>query len=300
MTVKAISTNLATILGQKLSDFAMLIKFRLTSLVVLSAVFGFLAAYEGTETWKALSVLILGGFCITAAANSLNQVLEKDFDKLMRRTANRPLATGRMTVSEAVITAGVLCVLGIMLLALFNPIAAVLGSISVVLYAFVYTPMKRISPAAVLIGAIPGALPTMIGVVAASGHLTSLALSLFAIQFLWQFPHFWAIGWLGFEDYQKAGFKFLPANGDQPDRSIATQAFIYALLLIPVSLFPVWIGVNNWFFGGIVLLFTLFYAYTAWGMYQHGTRRSALIVMFTSFFYLPLVLIAIWIGTYYI
>jgi protoheme IX farnesyltransferase len=229
---------------------------------------------------------------VTGAANTLNQVLEKDYDRLMKRTADRPLAAGRMTVSEAVMFAGLQSLFGITFLAMFNPWAAFFGTFSLVLYAFLYTPLKRISPVAVFVGAIPGALPTLIGCVAAQGTLTPLALSLFTLQFLWQFPHFWSIGWLGFEDYRKAGYQLVPAKEGKPDRSIALQSFVFALCLVPVGLFPYWMGVTGAISAGIVVVLSLAYAGFSWNFYRKTDRKSALMLMFFSFLYIPVSLLA--------
>lgn len=272
----------------------MLVKFRLTMTVVFSSVVAFLIAVD-TVHWVAVLILAAGGFLVTGAANTLNQVLEKDYDRLMKRTADRPLAAGRMKVSEAVMAAGMMSLFGITLLALFNPWTAFFGTFSLVLYAFLYTPMKRISSAAVMLGAIPGALPTLIGCVAAQGGLTYLALSLFALQFLWQFPHFWSIGWLGFEDYRKAGYLFVPESATGgPSRSIGQQAFIYALLLLPVGTMPYWLGVSGLISLVLVLVLSLVYVGFSWNFYQKADRKSALQLMFCSFAYIPFALLAFW------
>jgi len=194
----------------KIQDYLLLIKVRLSSVVVISSLLGYIIVSGGTGHWLDVWKLFFGGFLVTGAANALNQVFEKDYDILMTRTANRPVAAGRMKPTEGIIFAGLSCLVGILILASFNPITGLLGMLSLILYSFVYTPMKRISTVAVPIGAIPGALPVMIGVTAYEGRITMLALVLFVIQFLWQFPHFWAIGFLGYEDYAKAGYKLVP------------------------------------------------------------------------------------------
>lgn len=270
----------------------MLVKFRLTVTVVFSSVVAFAIAVDVFH-WGAVAVLAAGGFLVTGAANTLNQVLEKDYDRLMKRTANRPLAAGRMAVSEAVMFAGLQSLVGITLLALFNPWAAFFGTFSLMLYAFLYTPLKRISPVAVFVGAIPGALPTLIGCVAAQGTLTPLALSLFTLQFFWQFPHFWSIGWLGYEDYSKAGYQLVPGTADgQPDRSITVQSLIFALCLIPVGLMPYWIGATGVVSAVIVVVLSLAYAGFSWNFYRKADRKSALMLMFFSFLYIPVSLAA--------
>lgn len=262
--------------------------------VVFSAVMAFLIASGGDISWVAVVILGLAGFLVTGAANALNQVLEKDFDKLMARTANRPLATGRMTSSEAVMAAGFMSLIGITLLALFNPLTALLGMISMILYSFVYTPMKRVSPIAVWIGAVPGALPTLIGAVAFEGHLSALAMVLFGIQFLWQFPHFWAIGWLGHDDYSKAGFRLLPTTVDgQRDPNVGIHSMAFALALIPVGWLPFvlgWCGISS---AILLSLMALVFAWFGWNLYKNQTRKAALQLMFSSLFYLPLTLIVL-------
>lgn len=293
MLTKVLDNRLAGVVLQKLQDYHKLIKFRLTITVVFSSVMAFLIASSGAINWLAAVILALGGFLVTGAANALNQVLEKDFDKLMKRTADRPLAAGRMSTSEAVMAAGFMALFGISLLALFNPWAAFLGTLALVTYAFIYTPVKRLSPIAVVVGAVPGALPTMIGCVAAQGELTLLALVLFSIQFFWQFPHFWSIAWLGFEDYSKAGYKMVPTQGDDVvSSSIGMQAFLYALFLIPVVVAPYYLGVVGWVSTVVALILTLAYAGFSWRFYRQSDRKAALQLMFFSFTYIPVVLLA--------
>ena len=278
-------------LSQKFSDYSMLIKMRLSLTVVFSSVMAFLIAAD-TINFTAVVVLAAGGLLVTGAANTLNQVLEKDYDCLMKRTVNRPIAAGRMSVSEGVLAAGMMSLFGITLLAMFNPWTAFFGTFSLLLYAFVYTPMKRISPAAVFIGAIPGALPTLIGCVAAQGSLTTLALALFTLQFFWQFPHFWSIGWLGFEDYSKAGYRIVPVKGGERDRRIGLEALVYAVLLIPVSLVPYYLGVSGVFSAVLVLVLSVLYTGFSYRFYKKWNRKSALQLMFFSFLFIPTALLA--------
>lgn len=295
MAVETIKERSISLAGQRIQDYKMLVKFRLTITVVFSSVMAYLIASEGAINWTAVVILSLGGFLVTGASNALNQVLEKDYDKLMKRTANRPLAAGRMTVSEAVMAAGLMSVVGVSLLALFNVWAAFFGMLALLLYAFVYTPMKRVSPIAVLIGAFPGALPTLIGAVAIQGELTMLGLVLFAIQFFWQFPHFWSIGWLGYEDYNNAGYKLLPSKDGLNDRNTGLQSFLYALFLLPIGLMPYFIGVSGWISAVVVLILSVIYTLLGWNFYKQNDRKAALRVMFFSFFYNPLVLIALFL-----
>ncbi len=287
--------TLAQLALQKVRDFGELVKFKLNLTVVFSAVMAFLIANTGEIDWLAVGILALGGFCVAGAANALNQALEKDFDKLMKRTADRPVAAGRMSISDAVLTAGILSIIGLLLLATFNPWAAFFGVIAMLSYAFLYTPMKRISPAAIGIGAFPGALPVLIGCVAFQGEITSLAFALFALQFFWQFPHFSAIGFLGFEDYQKAGFRFVASHNGKPHPNLGFQSMLYALCLIPVGLLPFINGYTGMGSAIVVVLASLVYAWMGWRLQTGNDRKNAMQLMFSSFFYLPIVLLALWI-----
>ena len=283
------TTGMLAGIRQKLSDYSLLIKFRLSMLVVFTASLSFLLA-SPNASWQALAMLALGGFLVTGAASALNQVLEKEYDRLMSRTANRPLAAGRMEVSEAVLAAGFMSVVGLVVLSCFNPLTAVLGALSLVSYAFIYTPYKRVSPLAVWIGAIPGALPMAIGWVAAKGTIGVEALYLFSVQFIWQFPHFWAIAWLAYEDYAKAGFYLLPSKDkDGRNKATALQALLYCLLLLPMSFMPLYLGLAGYYAVVAMLFMGLFYSYAALKLYLNCDRQAALKLMFSSFFYLPVV-----------
>lgn len=293
--IKVADTTPFKLVSQKVRDFGELVKFKLSLTVVYSAVMAYLIAAQGSVDWFSVLILSVGGFCVAGAANALNQVLERDFDKLMKRTANRPLATGRMTVSEAVLAAGILSIIGLMMLAMFNPWASFFGVIALLSYAFLYTPMKRISPSAIAVGALPGALPMLIGCVAFQGELTSLALTLFLLQFFWQFPHFGAISWLGFEDYQKAGFKFVVAKDGKQDRSIGLQGVFYALCLVPVGLVPFYTNITGEISAIIVSVLAVAYAWFGWNLYMKSDRKAAMQLMFFSFFYLPVALTALWL-----
>jgi len=287
------TASIASLVGQKVRDYKTLVKFRLSLLVVFSACVTFALGAE-TIAWQPLLVLGLGGFLITGAANALNQVLEKEYDKMMKRTENRPLATGRMEVSEAVLAAGLMSVAGLLLLSSFNPQTAVLGALSLVSYAFIYTPMKRVSPIAVWIGAIPGALPMAIGWVAATGLLSSEAIFLFSIQFFWQFPHFWAIAWVAYKDYSKAGFFLLPSKAkDGRDKSTALQVVFYALCLVPMSILPYYLEISGWIASMIMLVCSVVYLWYAIKLYIACNEKAARQLMFASFIYLPVVLISL-------
>ena len=269
----------------------MLVKMRLTLLVVFSALLAYLIVARDQMSLVALMILGLGGFCITAAANALNQALEKDFDKLMTRTANRPVAAGRMTMGEAIMTGGLLFVTGIVMLAYFNPLSAVLGACAVISYAFLYTPLKRITTLSVFVGAIPGALPTMIAVVAFEGQMTTMAFILFGIQFFWQFAHFWSIGFLGYEDYKRAGFKLVPELDDKVHPNLGLQSMIFSLLLLPFAIAPFLLGLMPWWPCILAVLLSVGYAFYGWRMQVMKSQLAARKLMFYSFFYLPLVLI---------
>lgn len=281
--------------AQKAADYKQLVKFRLTLTVVFSALMAFFIASKDGVSATAALVLAMGGFLVTGAANALNQVLEKDYDRLMKRTADRPLAAGRMPVSEAVLAAGLMTMAGIMLLALFNVWAAFFGMLSLVAYAFLYTPLKRISTMAIPVGAVPGALPMLIGCVAAEGGLTTLAFVLFSFQFAWQFPHFWSIGWLGYDDYRKAGYKMLPERDGARDPHTGLYSALYALALIPLSFGLYWLGFAGLWSGVFVAAMSVLYAILGWNLYRSQDRSAALKLMFGSLLYLPIALIVFYL-----
>ncbi len=287
------TTSLSSNFAQKFNDYKLLVKFRLSMLVVFSSCIAFSLATPSFH-WRDLAILTVSSCLITWAASALNQVLEKDYDKLMPRTANRPLAAGRMDSTEAVLAAGLMSIVGIVLLAYFNPLTTVLGSLSLISYSFIYTPLKRVSPAAVWVGAIPGALPMAIGWVAATGQLSAEALFLFSIQFFWQFPHFWAIAWVAYDDYAKAGFYLLPTTEkDGRNRGSALQCIVYAACLIPISFLPYYLGMTGWVATAVMLVAALYYVIYAIRLYIQCDTQAARKLMFSSFFYLPIVLIVL-------
>ncbi|MCE2788832.1 MAG: heme o synthase [Saprospiraceae bacterium] len=278
-----------------LVDYLLLIKFRLTAVVVLSSVFGYLIQLDETFSLQSLFLLVAGGFFVTASANALNQVLEKDYDILMERTAVRPVASGRMRSSEGVMFAGLSCLLGISLLAALNTMTAFLGMLSLILYAFVYTPLKRYSTLAVPVGAIPGALPVMIGAAAVDGKISMLAFCLFVLQFLWQFPHFWSIGFLSFQDYKAAGYRLLPQQGDEIDRNLGLSSMFYALMILPVACF-MWMRLDVTLTASLsTILLTISYVWLSYQFHVKFDRTAALRLMFFSFLYLPLILLSYWL-----
>ena len=277
---------------KKIRAYFELLKFRLTFLVVFSAGIGYMLGLNTNINAVHLSIFLLGGFLITGGANIINQIIEIDLDKLMVRTRLRPLPTGRVQKNEAIIFSIILILSGtVLLVGYINLLSAFVTLFSAYLYAFVYTPLKQKSSIAVLIGAIPGALPPLIGWIAATGSINMEGSLLFFIQFIWQFPHFWAIAWVLDDDYQKAGFKLLPFGGKK-DINTALQIMIYTLMLIPLGLIPTKLGLTGLNSGiiatvcGVIFLMQTFY------LMKECTNKAAKIIMFGSFLYLPIVQIA--------
>ncbi|MCU0393077.1 MAG: heme o synthase [Thermoflexibacter sp.] len=270
----------------------MLLKFRLSFLVVFSGAFGYFLALDTEVNWVRFIAFVIGSFLITGSANTINQIIEKETDKLMKRTANRPLPTGRLSVSEATTFAILLALVGSVLIASFvNVFSACLSLFSLILYAFVYTPLKPKTPFAVLVGAFPGALPPLIGWVAASGSISMEAMIIFSIQFIWQFPHFWAIAWVANDDYTNAGFRLLPSEGGRNFNS-AFQIMIYTMFLIPLGLLPSRFGIVGISSGIIATICGILFLFQTFYLLREGTVKSAMRLMFGSFIYLPVVQIA--------
>lgn len=276
-------------------DLIKLVKFRLTFLVVFSASISFLIGSQvpsannplGVINWINWAKLIVGGFLITGAANGFNEIIEKDLDRLMTRTADRPLPAGRMTNGQALVLSLLMGIFGTYLLGSLNLLTGFLSVFAIILYAFAYTPLKQKSPISVFVGAIPGALPPLIGYVAAHPSIDQIALIVFGIQFIWQFPHFWAIAWVLDDDYKLAGFRLLPTG--RRDRFSAIVAFIFTLVLLPVSLLPTFYGYGGYFVGGVSLVFSLVFLYQAFNLMRNLDIKSAKQLMFGSFLYLPVV-----------
>jgi protoheme IX farnesyltransferase len=233
--------------------------------------------------------LVSGGFLVTAAANCFNEIIEVDLDKLMKRTMDRPMPAGRMTTGQGLVLGLAMGMAGTYILGTLNILTGLLSVFSILLYAFAYTPLKRKSPIAVFVGAIPGALPPLIGYVAGQPHgrIDEIALILFAIQFVWQFVHFWAIAWVLDDDYKLAGFRLLPTQ--KRDRTSAVIAFIVAIILVPVSLLPTIYGYGGYYVGGVSLICSLIFLYQAFVLLRTLKIESARKLMFGSFFYLPIV-----------
>src|SRR5580692_11743967 len=274
----------------KLQDYKLLIKFNLSFMVVFSSLISYLLAPKVMEyDWAAIGLFFIGGMLVTGSANAINQIVEKDTDALMKRTANRPVASGRMSTEEAWTFAVLAGVGGVLILSHFNWLAAGLAAFSLFVYAFIYTPLKKVSAISVLVGAVPGALPCLIGWAAGNDNLSAGGWILFALQFFWQFPHFWAIAWIAHKDYSAAGFKLLP-SGDGQTKYSALQAVIYSLLLLPVGFLPYFNGMSGSISLVIVLAANFFMIGTCVRLYREMSIQAARRVMFSSYIYLPVVL----------
>lgn len=282
-----------TSISQSITDFGLLVKFKLSLMVLFSALISYAIAGSGQVSWLGLTLLALGGFLVTGAANALNQVLERDYDRLMTRTANRPVATGRLSVSTAVLWAGLMALFGVTLLSLFNPLTGFLGMLSLISYAFIYTPLKRSTPLSVVVGAIPGALPLVIGCTAWDGVMTQTALMLFTIQFLWQFPHFWAVAWLADEDYKRAGFIMLPSRNGEKNATTGLLSFVFCLLMILNAAIGYWTGFSSAAATLLLAGINGYFAYRCWQLFRDCSQEAARRQMFASFLHLPLSLIVL-------
>lgn len=272
-----------------ISDFKEITKIRLSISVVFSSLAGYLIGVESVEI-KTLVLLAFGGYFMVGASNAFNQIIEKDLDALMDRTKNRPIPAGRMSVNTAFAIATLFTILGIVILYTINPRTAMYGAISIFLYTCAYTPLKTKTPLAVFVGAIPGAIPFMLGWVAARNDFGIEPGTLFAIQFLWQFPHFWAIGWFLFEDYEKAGFFMLPTG--KQDKGTAVQIIMYTVWTILASLVPAlgFTGDLSLSIVGAIIVFGLglFMLYYALQLFKKRTNKSARQLMLASVSYITL------------
>lgn len=281
-----------TIAAGKARAYVELLKVRLSLLVAFSCAFGYALASRGDINWVTLLMVTFGGFLLSGASVCINQIIEKDLDKLMSRTMNRPLPTGRVSVQEATLFAILTMALSLWILWVYtNPFTVVLSVISMILYSFVYTPLKRVGPVAVFVGAIPGALPPLLGWLAATGQITHEALIIFGIQFIWQFPHFWAIAWVADEDYQKAGFKLLPSKEGKNINTVI-QIMVYTMFLIPLGLLPALFGITGINSAVVASVCGAAFFAQTFSLMKTGSRQSALRIMFGSFLYLPIVQIA--------
>ena len=277
-----------------MKDIAALFKVRLGFFVVMSAILGWFMAVESLDL-KSFLLLTIGGYLLTGASNGLNQVIEKRVDGLMERTAERPLPSGRMEPWQAILYSVLAGIIGLGCLFTLNPLSGWLGVAALVSYAFIYTPLKSRSTLSVFVGAFPGALPPMIGYVAATGDFGIEPGTLFAVQFMWQFPHFWAIAWLAHDDYQKAGYHMLPFRAGRTQES-AWQILMYTAFCIPASLLPWALPTGSPMVGnialGVAILCGIGFMIPAVKLYRTLDRKHARQLMFASFAYLPVVQIA--------
>lgn len=290
---------MSSLIIQKLRDYQQLMKLNLSMLVVFSSVVGYMIVPDLKVTFTNVILLLFGGLLVTAAANASNELLEIRTDKMMKRTMNRPLPDMRMGNGEAIMFIALTLLCGLTILYyFFNPLASLLSLISYVLYVAVYTPLKRVSSISVLVGAIPGSLPCLIGWAAATNHIGSLAAwTLFIIQFFWQFPHFWSIAWIAHEDYQKAGMKMLPRT-EKIGHFTAFQCVLYSAVLVPLSVLPMIAGLGGYItFTGLVLAasWMLFHSIQ---FLRDNSDQKARNVMFASFVYLPLTLLSMLVDKY--
>ena len=275
----------------KFKSYLVFTKFRLSALVVISALSGYLFVVfrDGASVnWQVIFNLMVGGSLVTAASNGANQIWERELDIMMRRTQTRPLPQGRMNLKEAYLIVILCLVLGTWLLYRINFLSAFLGVCAFVSYVFIYTPMKRVSPWAVFVGAFPGAIPPMLGAIAYTNKFGLEPGILFFVQFVWQFPHFWAIAWVVFDDYKAGGFSLLPSKFGKSKNS-AYQIMVYSLFLIPFTLLPWvlgWTGTATLVIGTILGGWFFWYSYR---LFITCDDKDAKKLMFASFFYLPLV-----------
>lgn len=277
----------------RIKDYSQLLKPNLSFMVVFSSVVGYLIAPGIQFAWAEVILLFIGGVLVTGSANTINQIIERHSDALMKRTMYRPMPDGRMGQTEAWLFAAFTGLFGVFILGhFFTPLAGALSFLSLLLYAFAYTPMKKVHPIAVLIGAIPGALPPLIGWAAATGSLGMGGWILFLIQFFWQFPHFWAIAWVGFDDYTNAGIRMLPSKEGRT-RFTGLQCMFYSLVLIPMAIMPRIVNLSGNIGMWICIACGAFYFIMSLVFFLKNDHKSAKWVMFSSFIYLPTVLLAL-------
>lgn len=294
MQEETVKHNSSLTIAGKVRDYMMLIKFSLSFMVVFSAVISYLLAPKVVVyDWAMIIWLFVGGMLVTGSANAVNQVVERDTDAMMKRTAKRPVASGRMSVAEGWSFAIVTVVAGLLILGyFFNLLSAIVAAVSWFIYAFMYTPLKKVSAVAVLLGAVPGALPCLIGWAAGQDELSAGGWVLFAVQFFWQFPHFWAIAWIAHTDYSKAGFKLMPSV-EGPGKYSAIQSIIYSLVLIPVGILPYLTGMSGIVSFWIIIAANILMTWQSIRLYREMEIKAARRVMFSSYIYLPIVLLAL-------
>ena len=280
-------------LAEKVKDYFQLIKFTLSFTVVFSCVICYLLAPGITYNLKMVLLLFVAGMLVTGSANAINQAVEKDTDAMMKRTGKRPVAAGRMSQQEAYIFAFVSGLLGVLMMwQFFNLTSAFLSAFSLFLYAFIYTPLKKVNSIAVLVGAFPGALPCLIGWIAGTGEYNAGGWILFGMQFLWQFPHFWAIAWVAHKDYSTAGFKLLPADKG-PTKFTALQSIMYSMIMVPFGMLPYYFNISGNISLWIVLACNIAMVIQCIRLYISMDVAAARRVMFSSYIYLPIVFLAL-------
>lgn len=261
-------------------------KFRLSALVIVSALSGYL--FVGGNNGLVITYLLVGGLLVTAASNGSNQIWERDLDKLMKRTEKRPIPQGKMSVNEGIVIVAICLIAGTALLYMINLYSALLGLLAYISYVFIYTPLKRVTPWAVLVGAIPGAIPPMLGAIAHTNHFGLIPGVLFFVQFTWQFPHFWAIAWVVYDDYKAGGFSLLPSKKGKSKNS-AFQIVAYSLLLIPFSLLPWLLGLTGTWSLIIASALGAGFFFYAFRLFLTCDDKDARKLMFASFIYLPII-----------
>lgn len=272
--------------SSKVKAYIVFTKFRLSALVIVSALTGYL--FVGGNDGLEITYLLVGGLLVTAASNGSNQIWERDIDKLMKRTASRPIPQGTMSVNEGIVIVAVCLIAGTILLYMINLYSALLGLAAFISYVFMYTPLKRKTPWAVFVGAFPGAIPPMLGAIAHTNEFGLIPGVLFFVQFTWQFPHFWAIAWVAFDDYKAGGFSLLPSRSGKT-KSSAFQIVVYSLALIPFSVLPWLLGWTGWFSFGIAVVLGAGFFFYAYKLYLSCDDRDAKRLMFASFLYLPVI-----------
>jgi protoheme IX farnesyltransferase len=294
MQQETVKSSSSFTIASKVRDYMLLVKFSLSFMVVFSAVISYLLAPNVVAyDWTMIILFFTGGLLVTGSANAVNQVVEKDTDALMKRTAKRPIASGRMSVAEGWAFAIISLIAGLLILYYyFNGLSALIALFSWFMYAFMYTPLKKVSSISVLVGAVPGALPCLIGWAAGQDEISAGGWVLFAIQFFWQFPHFWAIAWIAHKDYTNAGFKLMPSV-EGPTKYSAIQSVIYSMLLIPVGFLPYFVGMSGIISVWIVFVANLFMVWQSVRLYREMEVKAARRVMFSSYIYLPVVLLAL-------
>jgi protoheme IX farnesyltransferase len=284
------NSNTSLTVPTVISDFKEITKMRLSLSVVFSSIAGYLLGVD-TVDFNTLSLLALGGYFMVGASNAFNQIIEKDLDALMNRTKNRPIPAGRMSVTTAFIIASIFTLLGIIVLYTINKQTAMFGAISIFLYTCVYTPLKTKTPLSVFVGAIPGAIPFMLGWVAATDNFGIEPGTLFALQFFWQFPHFWAIGWFLYKDYERAGFFMLPTG--KQDKGTAVQTVMYTIWTLIVSVIPVFGFTGSLKLSivaaALVFVLGLGMLYYAVKLFKEMTEKAAKQLMLASVAYITLV-----------